>query len=92
MAPVMISDRFAMSSKLNFFTVNARMSTVQTVKYCLELILSIYRFKKVAFLSENEVLQSFLIFSREQNLYFLGPTKTYIEWILIGQSAEDNQR
>ena len=47
-----------MSSKRNFFIVNPRMSTVQTVKYYLEVTLSFNRFKKICFLSEKTTYYS----------------------------------
>ena len=57
-APVTSSFLFALNysicpSKRNFFAVNSPISTVLTVEYLLEVILSIYLFKKASFLSEN---------------------------------------
>ena len=43
----------SVSQSLKFLALNSPISTVLTVKFFLQIILSFHRFKKVCFLSEN---------------------------------------
>ena len=59
-----------LSLRLNFFTANSQISTISPLKHSLEVILLIYRRKKVCFPSKNGILESWKFTCKNRGCHF----------------------